>query len=352
MDDGMREWCERTTKCAWPDAEIARIDPLRGDLSVRRFWRLHLAGDGAPASAILIDLGPHDLPGYVRALNLVPKPPSEPPWLTVHRFLSSLGAPVPTVYSADHGHRLMLIEDVGDVSLVDAVRARPSDTADLFRLAVELLLLIHVEGTRALPGDLLPATIAYDGRLFRWEFKEFIDLGCVALGTHAIAEDLIPELDALAAELGELARVFSHRDFHGQNLSVQQTGDGPKIRVIDFQDALMAPAAQDLAVLLTTRDMDEIVRPDLEQRLLDFYYTGLLRRGSSHLSVSEFHRSYRLCVLQHAIKMIGRFLMFEQAGKTGYQLFVPHLILQARRILIAIGADFPKLAETFGAAKA
>ena len=50
--------------------------------------------------------------------------------------------------------------------------------------------------------------------------------------------------------------------------------------------------------------------------------------------------------------MIGRFLMFEQAGKTGYQLFVPHLILQARRILIAIGADFPKLAETFGAAKA
>ena len=207
----MREWCERTTKCAWPDAEIARIDPLRGDLSVRRFWRLHLAGDGAPASAILIDLGPHDLPGYVRALNLVPKPPSEPPWLTVHRFLSSLGAPVPTVYSPTMRHRLMLIEDVGDVSLVDAVRARPSDTADLFRLAVELLLLIHVEGTRALPGF-----AAGDHRL-RWA-----PLSVGVQGIHrprmcgawnpCDRKDRSRRLDALAAELGELARVFSHRD--------------------------------------------------------------------------------------------------------------------------------------------
>ena len=29
--------------------------------------------------------------------------------------------------------------------------------------------------------------------------------------------------------------------------------------------------------------------------------------------------SYRLCVLQHALKMIGRFEMFERNGKTGYR---------------------------------
>ena len=50
----------------------------------------------------------------------------------------------------------------------------------------------------------------------------------------------------LAARLDRFPRVFSHRDYHRENLFIQ---DGPRIRIIDFQDALMAPAAQDLAVL-------------------------------------------------------------------------------------------------------
>ncbi len=41
----------------------------------------------------------------------------------------------------------------------------------------------------------------------------------------------------------------------------------------------MAPAAQDLAVLLTTRDTGDLISPAMEERLLDFYFTGLLRRG-------------------------------------------------------------------------
>ena len=66
---------------------------------------------------------------------------------------------------------------------------------------------------------------------------------------------IAPELDRIAAALGRLPRVFSHRDYHGHNLYLQAHGDSdPSLRVIDFQDALMAPCAQDLAVLLTTRD--------------------------------------------------------------------------------------------------
>ena len=37
----------------------------------------------------------------------------------------------------------------------------------------------------------------------------------------------------------------------------------------------MAPAAQDLAVLMTTRDTDEVVTPAIERRILDFYCAGL-----------------------------------------------------------------------------
>jgi hypothetical protein len=53
--------------------------------------------------------------------------------------------------------------------------------------------------------------------------------------------------------------------------------------------------------------------------------------------------SYRLCALQHALKMIGRFENFERNGKTGYRQYVPHALGQARRMLVEMRADFPKL---------
>lgn len=348
--DPLLGWADGIAKTIWPGARIVRSAALRGDLSTRRFWRITIDGGSAPSSAILVDLGPDQLPRYVRALRLVSEPPAEPPWLIVHRFLTTLGVPVPALYAADRRHRTMLVEDVGETSLVDAVRRQPSETADLFRLAVELLLVFHVKGTRALPAKLLPATIAYDERLFRWEFKEFLDLGCTTL--HADPSALTTDLDALASELGRLPRVLSHRDFHGQNLFVTRHTPAATLRVIDFQDALMAPAAQDLAVLLTTRDMGVMISPALERRLLDFYYAGLTRLGAETLSAAAFSRSYHVCVLQHAIKMMGRFLMFERSGKSGYAIFVPHTIDQARRILGGpCATDFPALARAFRAAQ-
>jgi hypothetical protein len=150
----------------------------------------------------------------------------------------------------------------------------------------------------------------------------------------------VPELATLAARLDRFPRVFSHRDYHRENLYIQ---DGLRIRIIDFQDALMAPAAQDLAVLLTTRDTDEVVTPTIERRILDFYCAGLARRGAAGLDDAEFMLSYRLCGLQHALKMIGRFEMFERNGKTGYRRYIPHALAQARRMLVEMRADFPKL---------
>src|SRR5205823_8896658 len=120
--------------------------------------------------------------------KLVLEPASESPWLTVHRFLAGIGVAIPALYVAEHPLRAMLVEDVGEVSLFDAVRAHPAETPDLFRLAVEMLLQFHVEGTKAISPDLLPAKIAYDERLFRWELKEFLEVGHQALGPHLVAE--------------------------------------------------------------------------------------------------------------------------------------------------------------------
>jgi aminoglycoside/choline kinase family phosphotransferase len=346
MDDSgaFHAWATQAIAQRWPRARVAQIAALRGDLSTRRFWRVAIAPQqpdpAVPRSAILVDLGPDDLPRYVRALNLLPSPPAEPPWINLHRFLESIGAPVPALYAADPDRRAMLVEDVGELSLLEAVRRPGADVPALFRLAAEELLRLHVDGTARIDRRCVASEIIYSGRLFEWEFKEFNEVGLAAVAPGADATSIGRELAALAWRLDGSPRVFSHRDYHRENLFIQ---DGSRIRIIDFQDALMAPAAQDLAVLLTTRDTDEVVTPAIERRILDFYCAGLARRGAARLEPVDFMTSYRLCVLQHALKMIGRFENFERNGKTGYRPYIPHLLRQARRMLDDMRDDFPKL---------
>jgi N-acetylmuramate 1-kinase len=345
MDDSgaFQAWAATAIARRWPRARLDQIAALRGDLSTRRFWRVAIATRGepsAPATAILVDLGPDDLPRYVRVLNLLPSPISEPPWINVHRFFESIGSPVPALYDADSARRAMLVEDVGELSLLDAVRRPGADAADLFRLAASELIRIHVDGTARIDSRCIAHEISYTGQLFEWELKEFAEIGLGAVAPGAEYSSIAPELATLAARLDRFPRVLSHRDYHRENLFIQ---NGLRIRVIDFQDALMAPAAQDLAVLLTTRDTDEVVTPAIERRILDFYSAGLARRGVHELEAAEFMTSYRLCVLQHALKMIGRFEMFERNGKTGYRPYIPHVLAQARRMLAEMRPDFPNL---------
>ena len=342
------QWMRAAVARRWPGAGVVSIAQLRGDASTRRFWRIAIANQsrGAPASAIAIDLGPDDLPHYVRALKLLATPLDEPLWVNIHRLLAASGVAVPELYAADAAARMLLVEDVGELPL--AVAAARGDAADLYRLAADQLLLIHREGARRLDARCIASRIAYDERLFRWELEQFVELGAADVPGRFDAAAVARELDQLAGRLGGYPRVLAHRDYHGGNLFVQFNRAGePLLRVIDFQDALMAPAAQDLAVLLTTRDAARIITPTIERRVLDYYFTAYLRRDAPMaLGMEDFQESYRLCVLQHALKVIGRFRRLERDGKSGYARFIPFAIAQARRMLAGRG-DFVALRRAF-----
>jgi len=341
MNAKPESWIATTVDRLWPCSERHDVTALKGDASTRRFWRINLDASGrGPASAIAIDLGPDDLPQYARALKLLAEPLSEPPWLNVHRFLTRIGAAVPEIYAADIEARMLLVEDVGSTPLFE--HALRGHAGDLYRLAVDELLIFHLSGTEKLDSGCVAGKIAYDQRLFHWELEQFLEAGLCEIAPTAYRDAVAGELEQVAFRLGRFPRVFSHRDFHGQNLFVQYRAQAqPRIRVIDFQDALMAPAAQDLAVLLTTRDAARVITPKVERRIIDYYYAALMRRNSPQLGFEEFCECYRLCVLQHALKVIGRFVALERQGKSGYREFIPNALEQARRMLPP--GDFPKL---------
>ena len=343
-------WLQRAIEAAWPGGRAASIAPLKGDASTRRFWRVWLDSGRkpAPATAVVVDLGPDDVPPYARALSLYPEPLPEPPYLNVQRFLKSIEVPVPEVYYSRRKERLLLVEDVGDRSLFQSALSDPARAPALYCAAVEELLRIHVDGTIRRDPRCYAFRIQYNGRLFGWELEQFAEFGLAAVAPDANREAVLPDLAELAARMDCIPRVFSHRDYHGGNLFVDQgAGREIRLRVLDFQDALLAAPAHDLALLMTTRDTARVVTPALENRLLDFYLGGLSRRGVRADDRAQFVESYRLCVLQHALKMIGRFTLLERAGKPGYAVYVPHAVAQARRMLRQ-GDDFPSLRQMLG----
>ena len=104
-----------------------------------------------------------------------------------------------------------------------------------------------------------------------------------------------------------------------------------RIRVIDFQDALLAPALYDVASLLTDRITPRIVDRSLEQRLLTRYAQ---RAG---VPVDRAQEEYNLCAFQRVLKVVGRFnFLAEVKGKPAYAQMLPDVVPTAREFAARI----------------
>jgi N-acetylmuramate 1-kinase len=95
-----------------------------------------------------------------------------------------------------------------------------------------------------------------------------------------------------------------HRDYQSRNLMVQDGGDGPRLRLIDFQDALLGTRAYDLVGLL--RDSYVALSPALLDSLVAHY---VARAG---VDAAKFSRLFDLQVVQRKLKDAGRFVFIDR----------------------------------------
>ena len=334
---------ELVRRCFGSATVVQRAVPLAGDASTRRYLRLWIKGPNAPASAVAMILADRGIALASEELAVFKDAPTELPYLNVYRFFAALGVAVPQLYADASDRGVLLLEDIGDTALWDAVQQQPADRVQhLYERAIDQLLIIEIDGTRRRDDACIAFQQAFDERLFVWEFEHFIEYGIERrLGRQLPSTDaavLRAHFAAIACRLAAQPRCLNHRDFHSWNLFVQ----GDAIRVIDFQDALLAPAPYDLATLLGDRDTPQVVSPEIEHALLDYYRRSWERRGGTALDAHELEEVYFLCALQKALKVVGRFYFLELVkNKSGYFRYIPSTVRQIVRIL----PRFPELAD-------
>ncbi len=329
----LREDVDLLIRSAWGSAAtILDVAPLAGDASSRRYFRLSLAA-GTPPTAVLMVQSGSGLSISSDELSTL-ESPDEMPFLNVQRYLASRGIAVPEVYGSNFERGLVLLEDVGDTTLWDAARAA-ADPAPLFHSAIDELIALQRAGAERPDPQCIAFRQRFDARLFLWEFDHFLEYGITGRGlTEADRARLRRRFEEISQELADGPLVLTHRDYHSWNLFVHRGS----IRVIDFQDALLAPLPYDLATLLNDRATPTIVTPALERSLLDHFCARRADVGAA-LDAESFRARYYCFVLQKSLKIVGRFHYLEEVkGKPGYLAMLPHTFATLRRCF----ANLPK----------
>ena len=317
-------------------AGLETLAPLPGDASNRRYFRLALSSG---RSAILMQLAEPEAFKQSEEAVSGAVAVTELPFLNVQRHLARAGVAVPALYHYDQEAGLVYLEDFGDLLLVQACRdGRSTETARHYHRAIDTLVRIHTTAT--VPAD--PSCIAFhrafDAPLLMWEFDHFLEYGVVARqGKPMCAEDFQPvraEFQRIAELMAAQPRVFTHRDYHSRNLMV----DGDRLGVLDFQDALMGPAAYDLASLL--RDAYIALDESLIDELIAAYLDRMDKAGAGLGDRVAFRRLFDLTSIQRNLKAAGRFVYIDRVKKNPKFLAdIPRVLGYVRRNL----AKYPEL---------
>lgn len=270
----------------------ARIAPLAGDASFRRYFRVHRDDE----TAVLMDAPPE-------------KEDSRP-FLAIGKQLHDMGFSAPQPLAVDLEQGLILLEDFGDDRVGPVLARDPARETPVYETAVDILAALHAHPA----GDVPPYT---EPELLR-EARLFPDWYLPAVG---VAE--AGGYDAAWAPLWPAVLagppVLTLRDYHADNLMII---DRPGLRglgLLDYQDALAGHPAYDLVSLL--QDVRRVVSPALEDAMLARYLGA-----RPDVDSVAFRTAYDILGAQRNIKILGVFTrLYVRDGKARYPAFHPRL---------------------------
>ena len=301
------------------EAAHMRVSALSGDASTRRYFRV---ADG----------GRH----YVLALYPEPFAPERLTFLTIHALLQEYGLPVPGIVEVDGGRGIVLQEDLGDLTLQEALRGcSAGGVADHYREAVDEIGRLQREAARGAQNAEC-FRVAFDIEKLSWELHYFLKH---FLEGHRACElsvedraTLSEAFHRLAQEIASWPRVLCHRDYHSRNLMLHLGG----LYWIDFQDARMGPASYDLASLLRDAyvDVDEELQEELKERFR--------QQATPDEPRDVFRRRFDLMCVQRNLKALGTFGYMSAVRRNPVYLpYIPRTLAHARRNL----SRYPELEQ-------
>lgn len=302
----------------WLGLKAENLQPLNGDASLRRYFRV-------PAlNAVAVDAPP------ATQKNIE--------FIDTAKRLTQVGVRVPQILRTELLQGFLLQEDLGDTVFAAQACSADAMTQRTWYLKAAALLpslaLVRTQGLPAFDADFIHMEL---GIFTQWLLDKRLHL-TLSPGEQQLLKQTFARLTQILLALPQRAM---HRDFHCRNLMVLKD---QSLAVIDFQDMVTGPLGYDLASLIY--DCYVELPPLLVDEILEltywrYQYLGLL----PGISRDEFAKAVTAVSLQRHLKVLGIFnRLWLRDGKPGYLKDLPRVFDYTLRECQAL-PEFGPLAE-------
>jgi tRNA threonylcarbamoyl adenosine modification protein YjeE len=316
-------------------AEAKRLR-MPGDASIRSYARLN-RDDGV---VILMNFprrpdapAIYDGKSYGAAVHLAE---DVKPFVAIDNGLRGRGLSAPAIHHGDLDAGFLITEDFGSAAFVDG--DPPAPIAERYEAAADVLAALHRETlpeilplapqiSYAIPTFDTDALLVEIGLMLEWYLP---DRGIEP--TNNLRAEFVMMWRDLLAKPAAAAKTWVLRDFHSPNLIwLGERSDVARVGIIDFQDAVLGPAAYDLVSLLQDARID--VPEALELALLTRYIKAR-RANDDNFDPAEFAELYAIMSAQRNTKLLGTFARLNRRdGKPQYLRHQPRIWTYLNRTL-------------------
>jgi tRNA threonylcarbamoyl adenosine modification protein YjeE len=306
----------------------ARRRRMPGDASTRSYARL-IRDD----SAVILMNSPRRPDGpaiyegktYSAAVHLAE---DVKPFVAIANGLRERGFSAPAIHYADLDAGFLITEDFGFEGFIEGDPPRP--IAERYETAVDMLAALHREPlpeilpltphiTYAIPIFDVDAMLVEIGLMLEWYLP---DRGVEP--TNNMRAEFVMLWRELLDKPAAAPKTWVMRDFHSPNLIWLGDRSGIlKVGVIDFQDAVLGPAAYDLVSLLQDARLD--VPEQLELALLTRYIKAR-HAVDETFDPAGFAEIYAIMSAQRNTRLLGTFARLNRRdGKPQYLRHQPRI---------------------------
>jgi aminoglycoside/choline kinase family phosphotransferase len=278
------------------------------DASFRRYLRVDSAQGSEAISRIIMD-APTD------------KENSQP-FVHVAQLMQAAGLTVPEILAWDEANGFLLLSDLGAKTMMQVIDPAAPPPLNLYLQAVDALVQWQLASKESVLPNYDRALLSRELALFpQWYIGEHRKYTLDA----AQQKVLDSAFERIVKNNLQWPSVYVHRDFMPRNLMV-----GPKLGVLDFQDAVYGPITYDIASLMRDAFLswDEDFCLDVTIRYWDTARKAGLPVGDDF---GEFYKGVEWMGLQRHLKVAGIFARLTlRDGKPQYLADTPRFIAYIR----------------------
>lgn len=266
-------------------------------------------------------------------------------FLEIAKHFYQAGLPVPKVLAVSEDNSCYIQEDLGDISLFNAVsagREKGSYSEEEKRLlfdTIATLPRLQFEGGEGLDYSVCYPQPAFDRRMISFDLNYFKYCFLKATGVEFSEIRLEEDFQALSDYLmGTMSDTFLYRDFQARNVMLK---DG-KPYFIDFQGGRKGPIYYDVASFVWQAKAN--YSDKLREQLIDAYLDSLQK----YISVNkpDFKEKLRHFVLFRTLQVLGAYGFrgyFEK--KPHFLQSVPYAMDNLRKLLKKPFKNYPYLSK-------